>query len=100
MKVITNLFLASIALFSPLQVHATDIDQQTVCTAVNWKVADNVGKCKTGQKIAFLPNSFGNEQLPIMFIAVNCDMRYNVSLTNGGAVCLFKPVENVVVASE
>lgn len=100
MKVINNLLLASIVLFSPLQVHASDIDQDTVCTATSWKAADNVGNCKAGQKIAFLPNSFGNEQLPILFIAANCDMRFNVSLTTGGAVCIFKPVENVVEASK
>ena len=100
MKIIKNVILTSIVLFNPLQVHALGIDQDTVCTAVSWKADDNEGKCKAGSKIAFLPNSFGNEQLPIMFIGLNCDLRYNVSLTKGGAVCIFKPAKTVVEASK
>ncbi|MCQ1061364.1 hypothetical protein LRP52_49075 [Photobacterium sp. ZSDE20] len=99
MQIINKLLFASITLLSPLQVLAVDINQDTLCTAKSWKAADNAAKCKEGSKIAFLPNSFGNEQLPVMFIALNCDLRFDVSLTNGGAVCIFKPVENVVEAS-
>ncbi|MAF15289.1 MAG: hypothetical protein CMG93_04850 [Marinomonas sp.] len=100
MKTINKLLLGSIFLLSPLPTLASDIDQTTLCTAVSWKVDENSEKCKEGSKIAFLPNSFGNEQLPIMFIALNCDLRFDVSLTNGGAVCIFKPAENLVEASK
>ena len=100
MKIIKKVLLISLVLFNPLQVHAFGIDQDTVCTAVSWKAADNEGKCKEGNKIAFLPNSFGNEQLPIMLVALNCNLSHNVSLTNGGAVCIFKPAKNVVEASK
>ncbi|EMA2445467.1 hypothetical protein KW499_12205 [Vibrio fluvialis] len=100
MKIINKALLTSLVLSIPLQVNAFGIDQETVCTAVSWKAADNEGKCKEGSKIAFLPNSFGNEQLPIMFVALNCDLSHNVSLTNGGAVCIFKPAKNVVEASK
>ncbi|WP_201022751.1 hypothetical protein [Tepidimonas taiwanensis] len=48
-------------------------------------------KCKPGQKIAFLPETFGNAQLPILFAARNCDLRYSIALTNGGVVCIFLP---------
>lgn len=47
--------------------------------------------CKPGQKIAFLPQRFGNEQLPILFAANNCDLRYSIALTNGGVVCIYRP---------
>ncbi|ELF6478242.1 hypothetical protein V9R51_003812 [Vibrio cholerae] len=100
MKIIKKVLLTSLVLFIPLQVHAFGIDQDTLCTAVSWKAADNGAKCKEGSKIAFLPKSFGNEQLPIMFVALNCDLNHKVSLTNGGAVCIFKPVKNVVEASK
>jgi hypothetical protein len=100
MKTMKKLFLTSLLILSPLSASASDIDQNTVCTTDSWKVVDNAGKCKEGQKIAFLPNSFGNEQLPIMFIGLNCDLRFNVSLTKGGAVCIFKPVEKVVETSK
>lgn len=50
-------------------------------------------ECSPGQKIAFLPRSFGNEQLPILFAARNCDLRYSVAMTRGGVVCIYLPSE-------
>jgi hypothetical protein len=47
--------------------------------------------CKPGQKIAFLPQRWGNEQLPILFAAFNCDLDATVVLTNGGVVCRYLP---------
>lgn len=96
MNIVIKVLLVTFVLFGSLKALAGDVEQTTLCTTASWKAADNIGKCKEGQKIAFLPNSFGNEQLPILFIALNCDVRYSVSLTNGGAVCVFKPVEKVV----
>ncbi|EOV1171782.1 hypothetical protein ACOLZ1_001294 [Vibrio fluvialis] len=96
MKVTLNKILVAITLFMPFASNAGEIELKTLCTATSWKAADNVEKCKTGQKIAFLPSSFGNEQLPIMFIALNCDLRFSVSLTKGGAVCVFNSVQKVV----
>ncbi len=95
MKNIINSLILSISLLTPVVSIAGGIDQNTVCKATSWKAADNANICKTGQKIAYLPSSFGNEQLPIMFIGLNCDLRYSVSLTNGGAVCVFLPVDKV-----
>lgn len=45
--------------------------------------------CKPGQRIVFLPSRFGNEQLPVLFAAANCDLRYSVVITNGGVACVF-----------
>jgi hypothetical protein len=58
--------------------------------------------CKEGQKVVFLPNQWGNEQLPVYFAAMNCDLRYTVVSTKGGVVCIFKPIkpEKPVAASE
>ncbi|EKF9639309.1 hypothetical protein O1C50_003605 [Vibrio cholerae] len=100
MEITKKVLLTSLVLLNPLQLHAFGIDQDTLCTTASWKAVDNAGKCKEGSKIAFLPDSFGNEQLPIMFVALNCDLSHGISLTNGGAVCIFKPANNVVEASK
>lgn len=68
--------------------------QNKVCQVRDWQ-ADATASCQPGQKIVFLPNSWGNDQLPILFVAVNCDMRYSVAMNNGGVVCIHArmPVE-------
>jgi len=45
--------------------------------------------CKVGRKVLFLPQTFGNEQLPVLFAAINCDLRYAVALTNGAVTCIY-----------
>jgi len=47
--------------------------------------------CEPGQTVAFLPNSFGNEQIPILFAAKFCDIRYSVVYNPGGVVCIYQP---------
>ncbi len=47
--------------------------------------------CKPGQKVAFLPQRWGNEQLPLIFAAFNCDLDATVVVTNGGVVCRYLP---------
>ncbi|MCS0446010.1 hypothetical protein [Vibrio diabolicus] len=96
MKLTKYRFVIPLAILFSSIVSASELDQENLCSTNSWKAVDNVNKCKSGQKIAFLPNSFGNEQLPILFIALNCDVRYSVSLTNGGAVCVFNPVQEVI----
>ena len=61
--------------------------QEKVCEVRGW-TADVTSECQPGQKIAFLPNQWGNEQLPLLFAAVNCDMRYTDAMNNGGVVCI------------
>lgn len=41
------------------------IDQLNLCHVSDWQHDVVAGSCKPGQKIVFLPKSFGNEQLPI-----------------------------------
>ncbi len=48
--------------------------------------------CKPGQKVLFLPNSWGNDQLPIIFAGINCDLRYSVAMNNGGVTCIYTPL--------
>lgn len=61
--------------------------QDKVCEVRAWG-AEAAAECRPGQKIAFFPSQWGNEQLPLLFAAVNCDMRYTVAMNNGGVVCI------------
>lgn len=64
-------------------------DQTHICEVNGWQKDVTEAKCRAGQKVVFLPDHWGNEQLPILFAAVNCDMRYAVALTNGGVACIY-----------
>jgi hypothetical protein len=74
----------------PLLAAAADIVQDSVCQVSSWRVAEG---CTPGQKIVFLPESWGNEQLPVMFAALNCDLRYQVVSSKGAVACIFRPVK-------
>lgn len=69
---------------------ADPIDQVNLCEVKHYGPATS---CQPGQKVVFLPASFGNEQLPILFAAINCDLRYQVALTNGAVTCIYAPVK-------
>jgi CelD/BcsL family acetyltransferase involved in cellulose biosynthesis len=64
-------------------------DQSHVCEVHDWKADASAAACHRGQKVVFLPDAWGNEQLPLLFVAINCNMRYTVTLTTGGAVCIY-----------
>lgn len=68
------------------------IDQSKVCEVTDWHHDVVKAACTPGQKVVFLPNSWGNEQLPVIFAAVNCDLRFNVAMTVGGVACIFAPI--------
>ena len=68
------------------------VDQANLCEVRLWRVNDVASVCKPGQKVVFLPSSWGNEQLPILFAAVNCDLRYSVALTTGAVTCVYGPI--------
>lgn len=68
------------------------IDQASLCEVSQWQHSEVAAKCRPGQKTVFLPNSFGNEQLPAIFAAVNCDLRYQVVQTTGAVTCIYSPV--------
>lgn len=74
---------------------ATDprINQSALCEVSGWQHDVVAGACKPGQKVVFLPGSWGNEQLPVIFAAVNCDLRYNVAMTTGAVTCIYSPIE-------
>lgn len=69
------------------------IDQSQVCAVDDLKQESVAKVCKPGQKIVYLPSIFGNKQLPVMFAAVNCDLRYTVVLTEGAVTCIYNPAQ-------
>lgn len=75
------------------------IDQGSICQVADWR-PEASASCKPGQKIAFFPRSWGNEQLPVMFAAGNCDLRYSVALTNGGVTCIYAPLKPAAADAE
>lgn len=78
---------------SPAQANADqEIDQGSICQVTDWRPAASAS-CKPGQKIAFFPQTFGNAQLPVLFAAANCDLRYSVALTNGAVACIYAPLK-------
>jgi hypothetical protein len=63
------------------------IPQDNIC---NVQTIDGIqGKCKAGETVYFEPSRWGNEQLPLMFIALACDTNKPVYFNNGGVVCTF-----------
>ena len=69
-----------------------EINQHDICEVKGWQKDVTAAECKPGQKVVFLPDRWGNEQLPILFAAVNCDHRYSFALTNGGVSCIYTPL--------
>lgn len=69
------------------------IDQSNLCEVKEWRW-DTVNKsCKPGQKVIFTPDRFGHESLPVIFAAVNCDMRYTVVQTKGAVACIYNGIQ-------
>jgi hypothetical protein len=76
------------------------IDQNNLCEVSVWRHDEVAQSCKRGQKVVFLPGSWGNEQLPVIFAAVNCDLRYSVAMTNGAVACIYDPITPQPAQSE
>lgn len=71
---------------------AAAIDQTNLCEVKRWERDIVKESCVPGQKVVYLPDRFGNAQLPIFFAAVNCDLRYTVALTEGAVTCIYLPI--------
>jgi len=76
-----------------LQIGGGNIDQKQVCEVSSVDLETTNAACTPGQKVAFMPSRFGNEQLPVVFAAVNCDHRYEIAMTKGGVSCIFHPID-------
>ena len=66
-------------------------DNSSLCVV---KVFDTIPKCEEGKPIAFLPESWGNDQLPLYFIALHCDFNHQIIYNKGGVVCIYTAERN------
>jgi hypothetical protein len=60
--------------------------QSSICVASN---LEDLQQCKNGEVLAFQPDIFGNEQLPIIVSAMACDFNYPIVSNVGGVSCIF-----------
>ncbi len=67
--------------------------QTTLCEVDTWQRIATAAACKPGEKVVFLPKRWGNDQLPVIFAAINCDMRYAVAMTSGAVTCIYAPIK-------
>jgi len=86
MKKIVTLFAMSIALSGCLDgAEKSAIHQKETCM---FSSLDSPS-CKEGQLALFVPNSWGNEQLPLYAASVFCNFEHAVVYNNGGVLCVF-----------
>lgn len=76
-----RLFFSALA----LSIALTETVQARVCYVTDF---DTRG-CVKGDELLYLPERWGNEQLPIDFIAKKCDFSKQISWTNGGVTCVY-----------
>jgi predicted small secreted protein len=69
-----------------------DVADGILCEVDSWDIGIVKKICTPGQKVIYLPKTFGNEQLPVIFAAVNCDLRFAVAMTNGAVSCIYGPI--------
>lgn len=86
----TAVAVAAMAAFglASCQQQVSGPSQTTICESSELMPAQ--GTCKDGDVFAFLPDVFGNEQLPVMAAAMSCDFRYPIVQTKGGVSCIYK----------
>lgn len=87
--VIALVVMGTIALFL---LTPSSINQKNLCEVTQWQHDVVAKKCNPGQKVVFLPDRWGNDQLPILFAAVNCDLKYSVAMNSGGVTCIYNPI--------
>jgi len=66
-----------------------------LCAFANDDIAT---KCQSGQIALFVPNSWGNEQYPVIYAAKYCDFNFPIVHTNGAVSCVFFKGRTVVQA--
>ena len=76
-----------------------DIQEEQLCEVSGWQRDVVAAACKPGQKVVFLPRSWGNAQLPVVFAAVNCDVRYAIALTEGAVMCVYHPTQSAAATA-
>jgi hypothetical protein len=63
-----------------------EVPQDTLCVYATDEAAK---QCKDGRLAWFKPNSWGNEQLPLLAAASYCDFNHPVTMNGAGVICVF-----------
>lgn len=74
----------------------TSVAQARVCYVSDF---DTRG-CIKGDELLYLPNNWGNEQLPVEFIAKKCDFSKQIAWTKGGVTCVYSGPKDVVSGAD
>lgn len=61
-----------------------------VCTAGSEILNGQEPNCKEGQILSYLPNRWGNEQLPILVSTYFCSLKHPIVQNNSGVVCVYE----------
>ena len=83
MKPIPIIFLTVILLGCK---QTPSIDQKKLCTI------NHIGQrheCTSGEIVSYLPNAFGNAQLPLLIASGICNFNYPIVHNNGGVICVY-----------
>lgn len=73
-----------------------NINQEEMCEVDSIDFAANQAACAEGEKVLWAPNSWGNEQAPVMFAALYCDHRFTIVTTDGAVSCIYKPATKTI----
>jgi hypothetical protein len=76
--------------------HATSDNASKLCAFSNDEETD---KCQPGQIALFIPHSFGNEQLPVIFAAKYCDFNFPIVSTIGSVSCVYYKGRTILQAT-
>ncbi|MGB9767021.1 MAG: hypothetical protein ACPLXN_06065 [Sulfurihydrogenibium sp.] len=90
MKKLLALALA-LSVYGCQEAESNKVNNSELCVVND---VDIIPNCKEGNLIAFLPNSWGNEQLPLYFAAIHCDFNHQIIYNNGGVVCVYTAKRN------
>lgn len=76
---------------------ASPSNASKLCAFANDDIAT---KCQSGQIALFVPDSWGNEQYPVIYAAKYCDFNFPIVHTNGAVSCVFFKGRTVVQAEK
>jgi hypothetical protein len=74
----------------------SDINQKEMCevSSIEFSAIDN--ECSEGQKVLWAPNTFGNEQSPVIFASLYCDHRFEIVSSVGAVSCIYNPARKTI----
>lgn len=66
---------------------------RTSCEITDINYQEAAEKCERGQRLVFLPDTWGNGQLPITAAHAFCDPHQPIVHNEAGVSCIFDPID-------